>query len=809
MENNQENQDEVFKMDNPSDNGFKKVNTSDSSSQRSPEYVFKKPKVGFGKGVFVPFISGVVGTALVVGVCFGVPTIKEKLVGTSSNNAQTTIFTSEGKVNNSVDVSDYSGTAISVANKVLPSVVGIEVQFSVTSTLPSFMNQQSSSSTKATGSGVIISEDGYILTNNHIIDSSSSSSSSYYEISSANKILIYLYEQDEPVEAKVIGSDSVTDLAILKIEADNLTPAELGDSDSVQVGEFAMAIGNPLDMQNTVTSGIISGLNREITDTDGTSYTLLQTDAAINSNVLNVIKEPQARQQVLKNIKKLVKPGAPVYITVYEGSGKGNEGPTKAGYQLNRKTSGYIDEISQVFPNVKRRGKLITAINESFSSSGLRQANIDAIDYFIEFEDLYPFPKGKFLAHDWEELRDGISMGMDSDLEIAEGIMKYLQKEIDFNSKHKEIYEDDPQAELTLEIYNKVRREYEKEISKYESISSEAVNEAVNGPKIKITGGSCDTKWIYDTMTTPMSIYFVINSIPCEFKFSANHGQYVVNGVDCNHVLFEGDRFYKDLTHSGGTARSYALRIPGNVLTSQPKQNQKDYRFTGQYYSTVPAIKYCKESLKELLTEHPDYFHDDILDKLGLAQSLEEANYGGAFDIEDDQYFTREDIIDFGNKVCEILGEIYPDTFDISDTYIYDNNILFLEVTSKQGNEGSANFKIDMRKIKKPSDLLKFADEMAFYLRQDLEELYTNNSIFTESASDWRYVASKSVPDFDGFLTDYTWYENTKDGRHVFILGDNDLYDDVDSNYADWETDSYSEARSWFDNYHGFDEEDM
>ena len=283
MENNQENQDEVFKMDNPSDNGFKKVNTSDSSSQRSPEYVFKKPKVGFGKGVFVPFISGVVGTALVVGVCFGVPTIKEKLVGTSSNNAQTTIFTSEGKVNNSVDVSDYSGTAISVANKVLPSVVGIEVQFSVTSTLPSFMNQQSSSSTKATGSGVIISEDGYILTNNHIIDSSSSSSSSYYEISSANKILIYLYEQDEPVEAKVIGSDSVTDLAILKIEADNLTPAELGDSDSVQVGEFAMAIGNPLDMQNTVTSGIISGLNREITDTDGTSYTLLQTDAAINA----------------------------------------------------------------------------------------------------------------------------------------------------------------------------------------------------------------------------------------------------------------------------------------------------------------------------------------------------------------------------------------------------------------------------------------------------------------------------------------------------------------------------------------------
>ena len=152
--------------------------------------------------------------------------------------------------------------------------------------------------------------------------------------------------------------------------------------------------------------------------------------------------------------------------------------------------------------------------------------------------------------------------------------------------------------------------------------------EAVKGSKIKITGGSCDTKWTYDTMTTPMSMYFVINNIPCEFKFSPNHGRYVVNGVDCNHIKFEGDSYYKDLTRSGGTARSYALNIPGNVLTSQPNQKQKDFSFTGQYYSTTPAIRYCKELLKELLTQHPDYFHDDILDKLGLAQSLEEAHFG-------------------------------------------------------------------------------------------------------------------------------------------------------------------------------------
>ena len=90
-------------------------------------------------------------------------------------------------------------------------------------------------------------------------------------------------------------------------------------------------------------------------------------DAAVNSNVLNVIKEPEARNAVLQNIKKITKKGAPIYITVYEGTGKGNEGPTKSGYQLNRKTSDYIDEISQVFSNVTRKGKLITAINESLT----------------------------------------------------------------------------------------------------------------------------------------------------------------------------------------------------------------------------------------------------------------------------------------------------------------------------------------------------------------------------------------------------------------------------------------------------------
>lgn len=99
-------------------------------------------------------------------------------------------------------------------------------------------------------------------------------------------------------------------------------------------------------------------------------------DAAVNSNVLNVIKEPEARETVLRNIKRLTKKGAPIYITVYEGRGDNQEGPTKSGYQLNRKTANYMEEIEKVFDNVSRKGKLITAIN---ASEDLTTSDIDDI----------------------------------------------------------------------------------------------------------------------------------------------------------------------------------------------------------------------------------------------------------------------------------------------------------------------------------------------------------------------------------------------------------------------------------------------
>ncbi len=229
----------------------------------------------FLKNAFIPFCSSALATVLVIGVCFGVPNIRGKLLNNSSiSNGNLAI--SSGPVSNTVTTTDYSKTAIAVANKVLPSIVGISVEYTVNS----FFGK--SSTAQASGSGIIISEDGYILTNNHVINSTSSNS--FYQITEANNLKVKLYNDDTEYDAKVVGSDAQTDLAVIKIEKTGLTAAELGDSDSVQVGEFAMAVGNPLGLQSSISCGIISAKNREVPDSEThTTYNVIQTDAAINS----------------------------------------------------------------------------------------------------------------------------------------------------------------------------------------------------------------------------------------------------------------------------------------------------------------------------------------------------------------------------------------------------------------------------------------------------------------------------------------------------------------------------------------------
>ena len=247
-------------------------------SSKTSKANFKQSN-GFGKTILLPFLSGVVGCSLVLGTCFGVPSIKEKLIGKEeSSTVQTS--TATGTTTNLISLSNYSNTAIFAAQKILPSIVGIEVTYTATTNSYFGFGMPSTSTATATGSGIIISEDGYIVTNNHVVDSSSSNS--YYDLSDATSVKIKLYGDDATYDAKIVGKDSQTDLAVLKIDKTGLTAAEFANSDEAVVGEFVMAVGSPLGLDTTVTTGIISAVNREV-ESDGNKYVCIQTDAAINS----------------------------------------------------------------------------------------------------------------------------------------------------------------------------------------------------------------------------------------------------------------------------------------------------------------------------------------------------------------------------------------------------------------------------------------------------------------------------------------------------------------------------------------------
>ena len=237
----------------------------------------KKVKLGLGRTVLVPFLCGVIGAGVVFGTCLGVPTIRNKVGEILVPKTHTVTKLETGKsAATQVKITDYSNTSINVAENVLPSIVGIEIEYTVTS---AFYGQTGTAS--ASGSGVIMTEDGYILTNNHVVNSAADYG--FYSLSEANKIVVYLYNDETEYEAKIIGCDELTDLAVIKIEKEGLKPIKVGNSEGLKIGQFVMAVGNPLGLQSTVTTGVVSALDREIEDEDGKSFVMIQTDAAINS----------------------------------------------------------------------------------------------------------------------------------------------------------------------------------------------------------------------------------------------------------------------------------------------------------------------------------------------------------------------------------------------------------------------------------------------------------------------------------------------------------------------------------------------
>lgn len=231
-----------------------------------------------GLGLIAVMLStAILSCALSVALLVFVPNMENSLLAQlvkKYGSQQTTIVKNDGVGGNITITDETTSAAKAVYQKAAQSVVGIRV-VGITN---QFFNK--TETILSEGSGVIYSEDGLIITNYHVIgDATSNDMTTDYEIRVYLDTALTQY-----YKAEVIGSDADTDLALLKINVTGLTPIEFADYSTVEVGDAAFAIGSPggLDYMNSISTGIVSGLNRDLTTSNGVSFELIQTTAAIN-----------------------------------------------------------------------------------------------------------------------------------------------------------------------------------------------------------------------------------------------------------------------------------------------------------------------------------------------------------------------------------------------------------------------------------------------------------------------------------------------------------------------------------------------
>lgn len=223
------------------------------SASQIPHTPHRSKRRGLGFGA----VTGLVALSLVAGAGGGVVAAKY-FPGASVTNGKT-VITQVSPGDSGVDLSRPPGSVAETAAQVLPSVVSIQV---------------ASGGGFSTGSGFVLSADGHIITNDHVIQ----------EAKKGGTVTVAFADGQE-YTAELIGSTVEYDLAVLKVDRDGLVPLALADSDALVVGDQVIAIGAPLGLEGTVTTGIISALNRPVTagDIQSTSYiNAVQTDAAIN-----------------------------------------------------------------------------------------------------------------------------------------------------------------------------------------------------------------------------------------------------------------------------------------------------------------------------------------------------------------------------------------------------------------------------------------------------------------------------------------------------------------------------------------------
>ncbi len=224
--------------------------------EKSKRSVKRSRRSGLGSII----ISAVLASAITLG---GVYALLPNILNARGIKLDNTLPQQQITINPAEDHTVYSA----VAKKAMPSVVGI-------TTIGVQRDWLGLREVTGVGTGVVIDKRGYILTNSHVISDGN-----------AKEVKVLLNDGGQ-IDAEVLWFEKSLDLAIIKVEGGNLPVAELGDSDEIEVGQLAIAIGNPLGLsfQRTLTQGVISGLNRSITDSgSGTTIeNLIQTDASIN-----------------------------------------------------------------------------------------------------------------------------------------------------------------------------------------------------------------------------------------------------------------------------------------------------------------------------------------------------------------------------------------------------------------------------------------------------------------------------------------------------------------------------------------------
>lgn len=240
---------------------------SKSSKNVINDKIFIKEKtknINLFASIVIGLVTGIVTSAATTYLYIN--KVEQKTESSVDSNKSETVTNNGTKY----EITQVENPVVAIADVAGKSVVGVTVR-SVSNTV--FGGTATSDSE---GSGIIYTADGYIVTNYHVIENAISNQS-------ISKVYVTLPNSDEEIEASIIGADSVTDIAVIKIQKEGLSAATFDDSNNLKVGELVVAIGNPLgrELAGSITVGYVSALNRTLTS-NGRTYKLLQTDAAIN-----------------------------------------------------------------------------------------------------------------------------------------------------------------------------------------------------------------------------------------------------------------------------------------------------------------------------------------------------------------------------------------------------------------------------------------------------------------------------------------------------------------------------------------------